>query len=385
MTMTWTLVTSGNASTFSLPSVSTPNTAKPNVSASVTPRRWTAKSMRRLSIGGGRWDWFHLPGCTRRALGASNKPDDLRVLTSPPLKKLVVLPEGNFLVQIRGGSPDPVVADLLGDRRVRHAEQPGDGAAVAAGQRQQALDVGAFERRQIRRVAARIGVDREERRRNARRARKGAPRQHDAVGADLLARRQDHRALDHVAQLAHVTGIPVAEQDLLGLAREPRRRLAHARREPRQEVPRERQDVLAAIAQRRHPDVEHVQPVVEVQPERPLLHLVAELLVGGSDAQLISTNGPSRRIGVRRAMRSAISSFPVPDSPWMSTVVSVASATLSTISNTRRIAPDAPVTKSPIAACARPDSCRTCARNRFASSALRTVTTSSGSCSGLDR
>ena len=84
-------------------------------------------------------------------------------------------------------------------------------------------------------------------------------------------------------------------------------------------------------------------------------------------------------------MRSAISSLPVPVSPWMSTVVSVASATLSTMSITLRMAGEAPGTRSPIAAWARPASCRTWARSRFASRALRTVTTSSGSWSGFDR
>ena len=49
------------------------------------------------------------------------------------------------------------------------------------------------------------------------------------------------------------------------------------------------------------------------------------------------------------------------------------------------IAADVPGTKSPIAARARPASWRTWARRRLASSALRTVTTSSGSCSGFDR
>ena len=48
-------------------------------------------------------------------------------------------------------------------------------------------------------------------------------------------------------------------------------------------------------------------------------------------------------------------------------------------------ADEAPTTKSPIAACARPASWRTCARSRCASIALRTVTTNSGSCSGFER
>src|SRR5947209_4054157 len=54
MTITWTLVTSGKDSTFSLPSVSTPKIAKPAVAISTSARRWTAKSIRRSSMGGDR-------------------------------------------------------------------------------------------------------------------------------------------------------------------------------------------------------------------------------------------------------------------------------------------------------------------------------------------
>ena len=50
--MTWTLVTSGNASIFSFPKVTTPKMANASVSARVAARRWTAKSISRLSISG---------------------------------------------------------------------------------------------------------------------------------------------------------------------------------------------------------------------------------------------------------------------------------------------------------------------------------------------
>ena len=95
--------------------------------------------------------------------------------------------------------------------------------------------------------------------------------------------REDDRALDHVAQLAHVAGVVVGEQQPLGLGRELGGRLAHAGGEARQEVRRQRQDVLAALAQRRHADVEDVEAVVEVEAERAALDLVGQVLVGRRD------------------------------------------------------------------------------------------------------
>ena len=48
--MTWTLVTSGKASIFSLPKVKMPKTTKPAVATRVRTRRWTAISMSRSSM-----------------------------------------------------------------------------------------------------------------------------------------------------------------------------------------------------------------------------------------------------------------------------------------------------------------------------------------------
>jgi hypothetical protein len=88
-------------------------------------------------------------------------------------------------------------------------------------------------------------------------------------------------------RLAHVAGVVVGGELLLGLGREVRRRLAHPVGEPGQEVPGERHDVLAPVAQRRDADVEHVEAVVEVEAERAARHLVRELLVrGGDDAHV---------------------------------------------------------------------------------------------------
>ena len=45
----------------------------------------------------------------------------------------------------------------------------------------------------------------------------------------------------------------------------------------------DRRQVLAALAQRRHADLDHVQPVVQVLAEAAGLHLGAEVLVRGAD------------------------------------------------------------------------------------------------------
>ena len=73
----------------------------------------------------------------------------------------------------RGGrrSGQPVVGDLLGDGRVRNAQQPGHRRAVAVREVEQARDVGALERFQVGRLAGGVDVEREEgRRRGPRRS-----------------------------------------------------------------------------------------------------------------------------------------------------------------------------------------------------------------------
>ena len=81
------------------------------------------------------------------------------------------------------------------------------------------------------------------------------------------ARRQDHRALEDVAQFAHVPG-PVVTLQILEAAAWPRRRSAcpSPRRSPRR-VRRRARDVVAPLAQRRHFDREDVEPVEQIAPE----------------------------------------------------------------------------------------------------------------------
>ena len=105
-------------------------------------------------------------------------------------------------------------------------------------------------------------------------------------GVDRVAAREHHGALDGVLQLADVPRPRVREKRGLRLGREgePPARLGAVARE---EVPRERQDVLAPLAQRRELDRDDVQAEVEVLAEAARGHLVAEDAVRrGDDAHV---------------------------------------------------------------------------------------------------
>ena len=155
---------------------------------------------------------------------------------------------------------------------------------------------------------------RDPRRRNApaRRQRARRPGQNDAPGIDRLSGRQDHRALDHVAQLAHVARAVRRPAGLACSAASRATRLAHARSRP---APRkcaaERRDVLAPLAQRRHAHVEHVEPVDRgPRGTRPALDLAGQLPVGrGDDAHVDLTIARRRPAGGTSLSSSTRSSF----------------------------------------------------------------------------
>src|SRR5690606_18742752 len=68
-----------------------------------------------------------------------------------------------------------------------------------------------------------------------------------------------------------------------GLARERASLAAEAGGEDAQEVIDEEGDVLGALAQRRQPDLDHVQSIEEVFTEAALADHALELAVGGGD------------------------------------------------------------------------------------------------------
>src|SRR3989454_6010320 len=97
----------------------------------------------------------------------------------------------------------------------------------------------------------------------------------------LLSEQRD--AFDHVAQLANVPGPAIAEKSRAGVGREGLRWQAVLGAGAGQEVVGQEQNILAALAERRHPERQHREPVVEVLPEPPCPCGAREVLVSGSD------------------------------------------------------------------------------------------------------
>ena len=90
----------------------------------------------------------------------------------------------------------------------------------------------------------------------------------EVLGQDRVARTEDDRAIDGVAQLAHVAGPAVVPEDLHRRLRE--RRVGPPARSPAgrgQERPREGLDLAAALAQWRDQQREAVQPVEQIRAE----------------------------------------------------------------------------------------------------------------------
>src|SRR2546427_6159403 len=98
----------------------------------------------------------------------------------------------------------------------------------------------------------------------------------------LLSEQRD--AFDHVAQLANVPGPAIAEKSRAGVGREGLRWQAVLGAGARQEVVGQEQNILAALAERRHPERQHREPVVEVLPAPPCPCGAREVLVSGRAA-----------------------------------------------------------------------------------------------------
>ena len=78
---------------------------------------------------------------------------------------------------------------------------------------------------------------------------------------------------------------------LHGLARHLGDLLAHARGEFLEEGPDQHRDVLGPLAQRRHADGKHVEPVVEIFPEAPVAQILGQVTVGGRDDSDVHVDG----------------------------------------------------------------------------------------------
>ncbi|MBP1637187.1 MAG: hypothetical protein H6Q10_3761 [Acidobacteria bacterium] len=118
------------------------------------------------------------------------------------------------------------------------------------------------------------------------------PDHHAALRADLdrqvvhldrLGLPGHHQPLEHVLQLAHVPGPRVLEQGRQRLRGHRARRVRPLAAEVGEEVLDQRRDVLLALAQGRDVQVNDVQAVVEILPERPLRDHLGQVPVGRGD------------------------------------------------------------------------------------------------------
>ena len=88
------------------------------------------------------------------------------------------------------------------------------------------------------------------------------------IGSRGVARRHDQQPVDDVAQLAHVAGPGIGLQRRHRvLAELARRRCRAASARARHEMAGQQRDVLAPLAQRRHPDRHDVEPVEQILAE----------------------------------------------------------------------------------------------------------------------
>ena len=94
----------------------------------------------------------------------------------------------------------------------------------------------------------------------------------------------EHDGAEHrVLELAHVAGPGIALQQAQRVLGDAADALAFLGGKARHEVLRELRHVAEALAQRRHPDGEHVHAVVEVLAELPVAHQLDHVAVGGRD------------------------------------------------------------------------------------------------------
>ena len=100
---------------------------------------------------------------------------------------------------------------------------------------------------------------------------------------DLGSRRQHHHGLDQVPELADVAGPGSLDQPLHRLGRDAAEGAVVRPGQLADEPADQQRDVLPPLAQRREVDVEHVEPVVQVVPERRPGRPPRERPVGGGD------------------------------------------------------------------------------------------------------
>src|SRR5690606_11612161 len=92
-----------------------------------------------------------------------------------------------------------------------------------------------------------------------------------------------HRSFAAVAQLPNIAAPVMRQKGLFGCGRQRHRTAPEADGELRDEMARERDDLLDPLPQWRHTNFEHVDAEIEIFPEAPLRHTLAQIGIGGTD------------------------------------------------------------------------------------------------------
>ncbi len=131
---------------------------------------------------------------------------------------------------------------------------------------------------------------------------RSSDRQPGVAERQRRAAREDHRALDHVLQLAHVARPVVGLQQTHDVGRNVVDALAQRAAEAIDQVADQRRNVAAPLAERRQRDRKHVQAVVEVAAEPAAAHLLGQVAIGRGDDR----GRPLRPCAGCRAARPAL-------------------------------------------------------------------------------
>ena len=79
-----------------------------------------------------------------------------------------------------------------------------------------------------------------------------------------------HGALNDVSQFPHVSRPVILLQMLLGIAGKSWNTHAHLLVQPFEKAVRQKRDVLLALPERRHPNIDDIQPVLKILTENPV-------------------------------------------------------------------------------------------------------------------
>ncbi len=200
-----------------------------------------------------------------------------------------------------------IFVELVAQRPDRDAEDVGGVGAVAEAVLERlddevALDIGdgASDQRPCH------GLGRERRMRHGRRvlgvAQAQAVGREDAVGADLVAGREQHRTVDGVLELAHVARPAVEHQGAARLGRQRTRGDAVGGGVFLDEVLGELDHVGRALAQRRDLQVDDVEAEEEVLAELACAHRLDQVAVGGGDDADVHRHRPGAAHAVDHAL-----------------------------------------------------------------------------------